>query len=97
MRACLLQIVTPEGLARHPIAERLETYRNFRESLGTLSLASVDRSGPGEVEATLLGSDMSKHKFTFTVQTAPPYKLLTIKATEHRMHPGLEWLGGFHH
>lgn len=97
MRACLPQIVTPEGLAKHPLSERLESYRKFREPLGTLTLASIDRSSPGEIEATLLASDMSRHRFMFKVQTAPPFKLIEIRATERRMHPGMEWLGGFHH
>lgn len=84
MRACLTEILAPESLAERSIEERIETYRGLRERFGSLALASIDRSAPGELQATLLASDLSRHRFVFTVQTEPPYKLISVGRLERR-------------
>ena len=90
MRDCLAEILTPESLAERGLDERIESYRSLRERFGSLVLASIDRSGPAEIEATLIASDMSRHKFVFKVQAEPPHKLVSVGRLEHRGggHPG---------
>jgi hypothetical protein len=84
MRVCLAEVMTPEAIAQRGIAERITTYRASRERFGTLVLGSIDKSKPAELEATLIASDLSKHKFVFTVQNKPPYKLVSVGRLEHR-------------
>lgn len=92
MRACLTETLAPASLESKGIAQRLASYCELRERLGSLTLASVDKSTPGELRATLLASDLTRHQFVFTVQTEPPYKLVSVGRMEHRTGHG-----GFRH
>jgi hypothetical protein len=94
MRACLTEILAPASLAARGIEERMATYRENREKFGTLTLASIEKSAPGEVEATLLAADLSKHRFVFKVEPAEPHRLLSVGRIETHSVPGH---GGFHH
>lgn len=85
MKACLTEILAPESLEQRGIPERITNYQSSRERFGTLELVSVDKSQPVELEVTLMASaDMSKHKFVFTVQSKPPYKLISVGRLETR-------------
>ena len=85
MKACLTENLAPESLEQRGIPERITNYRSLRERFGTLVLASIDKSKPTELEATLMASaDMSKHKFVFTVQSKAPYKLISVGRLEQR-------------
>ena len=92
MKECLADILAPESLARKGVAVRVERYRDLRERFGTLTLVSVDGAEAGRLEVTLAASDLSQHRFTFNVQTAAPYKLLSVAMRE----PG-HMLPGFGH
>ena len=94
MRACLLEIMAPESMKTRGIEERMTTYRENRERFGTLTLASVEKSSPDEVEATLLAADLSKYRFVFKVEAEAPYRLLSVGHLETHQIPGH---GGFHH
>jgi hypothetical protein len=93
MRRALPDLLTPEALAKHGMDERMERYRQFHDQIGDLTLVQVDKAVPGELTATLVGSDMKSRQFVFTVQTAPPYRLLNVSMLQ-KAHAGL---GGFHH
>ena len=76
--------------------KRIEKYRELRERWGKLELASVVKSAPYELTAKLMDSNASQHEFTFKVQPAPPYKLVSISIRQ----PGHDLgglFGGFHH
>jgi hypothetical protein len=92
MRRALPDLLTPESLAKTGMDERMERYRQFHDQIGELTLVQVDKAVPGELTATLMGSDMKSRQFVFTVQTAPPYRILKVSMLEKTgMH------GGFHH
>jgi len=85
MRACLTETMATESIEQRGIPERIKSYKEVRERFGTLELASINKSKPAELEATLIASaDMSKHKFVFTVQSKPPYKLISVGRLEQR-------------
>jgi len=86
MRQALTELLAPESLATRGLDPRMATYRENRERFGTLVLATVDKSAPAELEVTLLASDLSRHRFVFKTQTAPPHKLLSVGRIE--MQPG---------
>ena len=94
MRATLLEILTPEGLAKTPMDERMARYRDSYERMGPLMLIRIDKSEPGELVAILAGSDYSETPFTFKVQTQAPFKLISVTRTENRQVHGH---GGFSH
>ncbi len=94
MRGCLKEILAPASLATRGIEERMTTYRENRERFGTLTLASIEKSAPDEVEATLLAADLSKHRFVFKVDPAEPHLLLSVGRLEVQQVPGH---GGLHH
>jgi len=93
MRETLPEILTPEGLAKTPMDERMERYRDSHERYGSLMLVKIQKSTHGELVAVLAASDLTQRPFTFKVQTQPPYKLISVSAQEqrHMMH------GGFSH
>ena len=84
MRECLTEILAEDSVAQRGIAERLESYRGLRERFGSLVLVSIDKSAPAEIEATMMASDLARHKFVFTVQNEPPHKLVSVGRIEHR-------------
>jgi hypothetical protein len=90
MKQCLADIMAPESLAKTGVAVRVERYRDLHEKYGTLTLVSVEKSDPGQVEATLTASDMTEHHFIFNVQTQAPYKLSSVAMREagHMGMPG---------
>ena len=92
MRAFLSRELAPRSLAGKNVHQRIERYRDLRERYGKLVFASVVKSTPGELTVKLLDSDMAPHDFVFTVQTAVPYKLVSVGIRE-RGHG----FGGFHH
>jgi len=87
MRVCLTEILAPESIAQRGIDERLETYRGLRDRFGSLVLVSIDKSEPNELAATLIASDLARHKFIFTVQSEPPHMLISVGRIE-RGHGG---------
>ena len=93
MKACLADILAPESLAKTGVSVRVERYRDLRERYGTLSLVAIEKSEPGQVEATLAASDLSQHHFIFNVQTQAPYKLASVAMRE----PGHMGMPGFGH
>lgn len=93
MRAFYAQELTAESLAKKPADQRLSGYRKLRESVGSLTFGSVVESAPYEVKVKLIDADAESHTFIFTLQTAAPYKLLTVSKLERRPHG----FGGFHH
>lgn len=92
MRATIHDLMAPASLAARGIEERMKTYRENRERFGTLTLATIEKSSPDEVEATLLATDLTKHRFVFKVEPAEPHKLISVGRIETR--PGH---AGFHH
>jgi len=82
MRDCLDREMAPGTLAQRSTDERLTSYRSLRRRLGRLELVSVARTSTEEVEAWLRASDGSLHDFLFSVQTEPPFKLLSVKILE---------------
>lgn len=92
MRQALTELLAPESLATRGLDARMETYRESRERFGTLVLATVEKSAPAELEATLLAADLSRHRFVFKTQPASPYKLLSVGRME--LQPGGH---GFNH
>jgi hypothetical protein len=62
--------------------------------MGALMLVKIEKSDPGELVAVLAASDYSETPFIFKVQTAPPYKLISVSRTEQRQGHGH---GGFSH
>jgi len=96
MRATLPEILTPEGLAKTSMDERMARYRASYERMGPLMLIRIEKSEPGELVAVLAGSDYSETPFTFKVQTEKPYKLISVTRLEQQMqHHGQS--GGFMH
>ena len=96
MRATLPEILTPEGLAKTSMDERMARYRASYERMGPLMLIRIEKSEPGELVAVLAGSDYSETPFTFKVQTEKPYKLISVTRLEQQMqHHGQG--GGFMH
>lgn len=91
MRAFLTANLTPESLRKRPIDDRLDSIRDLKKRFGTLKFDSVITSNDGELEVVLLDKDGSEHEFTFSVQTAAPYKLLSVsfKDKKHGLFPGL--------
>jgi hypothetical protein len=85
MRRCLSETLAPESLAERSLDLRMETYRENHDRFGTLTLATVDSSAPGELKVTLLAADLSKHKFIFKAQTEAPYKLISVARIETQM------------
>jgi hypothetical protein len=85
MRRCLSETLTPESLAERSLDVRMDTYRENHDRFGTLTLATVDASAPGELKVTLLAADLSKHTFVFKAQTEAPYKLISVGRIETRM------------
>jgi hypothetical protein len=94
MRATLPEILTPEGLAKTSMDERMKRYRDSYDRMGALMLLRIEKSEPGELVAILAASDFSETPFTFKVQTAPPYKLISVSRAEVRQGHGH---GGFSH
>lgn len=92
MRAFLSRELAPKSLAGKNVHQRIERYRDLRERYGKLVFASVVKSTTSELTVKLLDSDMTPHDFVFTVQTAAPYKLVSVGIRE--MGHGF---GGFHH
>jgi hypothetical protein len=91
MRAFLVQNVDEEGFRQRSLDSRLTTYRQSKKKLGTLKLVSIESSKPHELKVTLVSANGERHPFTFTVQSAPPHKLISIARTElhrHRLFPG---------
>lgn len=82
MKECLADVMAGESLEKTAMPARVERYRDLREKLGTLTLVSIDKSERDGIEATLATSDLSQQHFTFNVQPAPPYKLLTVSMTQ---------------
>ncbi|HUD72389.1 MAG TPA: hypothetical protein VMQ62_10545 [Dongiaceae bacterium] len=94
MRACLTEILAPASLATRGLEERMTTYRENREKFGTLTLATIEKSAPDEVEATLLAADLTRHRFVFKVEPDEPHRLVSVGRIETISVPGH---GGFHH
>lgn len=92
MKACLADIMAPDALAKKGIPARVERYRDLRERFGVLTLVSVDKSAPGQVEATLAASDLSQHHFIFYVQAEAPYKMVSVAMRESG-HMGIPGFG----
>jgi hypothetical protein len=86
--------LTAESLEKKSVDERIKSYRKLHERFGTLALASVVKSTPGELTVSLLDSDVAAHEFIFTVQTKPPYKLVSVAFREKVAGHGHF---GFHH
>jgi hypothetical protein len=78
MRKCLPDILTAESLAHRSLDERIAAYRGLHDRFGTLMLMKVEKSTPGELVVRLAASDLSQHRFTFTVQTEAPFRLLSV-------------------
>lgn len=85
MRAYLKDNMTSASLEKKGVPKRIETYRDLHGRLGTLVLASIDDETAGELKATLLGDDAKSHRFVFTVQTQPPFKLISVGMLENHM------------
>lgn len=92
MKQCLADIMAPESLAKTGVSVRVERYRDLRERYGTLTLVSVEKSEPGQVEATLAASDMSEHHFIFNLQPQAPYKMSSV-AMREAAHMGMPGFG----
>ena len=88
MRVCLTENLAAESLEEIGMSRRLSNYRASRERFGTLVLGSIEKSKPTELHATLIASDLSKHQFVFTLQSKPPYKLISVGRLEHRHSSG---------
>lgn len=82
MRHFITHDLPPEALARKSVEERMATYRKSHERFGTLALASVVRSSPGELTLSLMASDATLHEFTFDVETKSPYRIVQITTKE---------------
>ncbi len=77
--------LTPEALGQRSIGERTINYRKLKERFGRLTLANIENQDPGALQVNLYDSNMSKHKFTFEVQTTAPFQLASVKMTDHMM------------
>lgn len=93
MREFNLKWLTRGSLERKSMDERLEVYRKGRDRFGKLVLASVIKSTPGELTVSLLDSDAAAHEFIFAVQTAAPFKLVSVSLREQQAGGHF----GFHH
>jgi hypothetical protein len=88
MQAFFESHVSPEGLKKKPMSERLASYRSAREKIGSLTLASIEESSPAELTASLLAEDASRHRFVFKVEPKAPHYMLSVStfATRHGGH-----------
>ena len=86
--------MSAQNLAKKPAEQRLGHYREARERFGKLTLGEVVASAPNEVQVTLIDSDGASHKFTFTLESEEPHKLVTVTMLDHQHGHGF---GGFHH
>jgi hypothetical protein len=86
--------LTTESLAKKSAAKRVESYRKFHDQYGALMLAKVIKSTPGEITVSLMDADGAPHEFIFAVQTAAPFKLLSVSIREQHHGHGS---GGFSH
>ena len=93
MTAFYARELSAESLAKKPADQRLGGYHKLRERVGTLGFASVVESAPYELRVKLIDADAESHTFVFTVQSAAPYKLVSVSMMERRSHD----FGGFHH
>ena len=92
MRAFDARELGAASLAERPIEARLERYRELRERYGRLVLASILKSAPNELTASLMDMDGALHEFEFS--TTPAGRLATVRIREKR---NLHGLFGFHH
>lgn len=89
MQAFYEKHLSKETLAKKSMSERLSVYRNAREKLGALSLASIEDSNPTELTASLLAEDATQHKFVFKCEAQAPYYLVSVSTFEtHYGHGG---------
>ena len=93
MQSFLETHIRKESLAKRPMKERLATYRAMRDKLGSLTLASVEKSDPAELTADLLAEDATQHRFVFKVEPRAPHYLISI-GTFDRRHGGHGGGGG---
>jgi hypothetical protein len=82
MTSYLASHLAPTSLADKSVPQRIERYRDLRKKYGKLELASVAKSGPEKLTVKLMGSDATRHEFTFTAQREAPYKLLSVAIRE---------------
>lgn len=86
MRAFLAKNVDPQELQKRSIDERMASWRDSQKQFKTLKFASVVSSKPEELKVMLASADGEKREFTFTVQKAPPHKLVSITRIEYQHH-----------
>ncbi len=94
MRKYLASAMSPESLKKKPLDERMETYRTSRDQLGKLAFGSVVKSKPAELAVKLIDEAGKSHEFTFVVESASPYRLVSVSRKQNVFHPGF---GGLHH
>jgi hypothetical protein len=82
MKAFNAAHLTAEALARRSPEQRVVSYRSLHERLGTLMLVRVDKATEEKIEATLMASDASPHRFVFRVQGEAPYRLISVGMME---------------
>ena len=76
--------LSKEALAKRPMRERLQSTRALRERIGTLALASIEKSAPAELTAALLAEDAAQHRFVFKVQPKAPHHLISVSTFDSR-------------
>lgn len=96
MKTFIERNLAPRSLAERDVRVRVERYRTLREQYGRLQLASIVSASPTAVTAMLLDADAKEHEFTFTIQDARPWKLVSVSIKEKLA--GIHGMfGGFHH
>lgn len=83
MRTFLVGNLSEAAQAERSMPERLQSYRQAQQQFGALMLASVAESTPTRVTAVLLAEDATPHRFVFSVEEEPPYKLVSVGVQQH--------------
>jgi len=96
MRAFLGRYLAPKSLEEKNVPTRMQRYKDLFDQYGRLQLDSVEESTPEKVTVKLLDADARSRTFTFTIQSAPPYQLVSVMIRQPM--DGIHGLfKGFHH
>ena len=87
--------MAPKSLEDKNVKVRIEKYKDLHDQYGRLQLDGIEDSAPEKVTVRLLDADAKTRTFTFTIQDAPPWKLVSVMIRQPM--DGMHGLFGFHH
>ena len=82
LRSFLLAHVSPEGLKRRPVEERLEILRGLREERGRLTPVEVGESEEAMLQVITRAADGARLSIRFLCEETPPHGLLGIRVED---------------